>query len=349
MNLITRLRLSYLFLVVLLLAIAGGSALEFHRYGTRLERDLGQAYASADAAVTMLASFEREREAVEALLHDRGAGPEALAAAREALDLSIARIEGTTALESEGPIRARIRERVDRFRALSEELLAADSIGIEAIDAYETQVYPEIAGARAAIVEVLALNHRVMSDAGQAARQGAWRRALGLAIVVTIALLSFTLLSRLLQRHVIAPLDDLRKTADAVALGETQRRVLVDADDELGVVGRQLNALLDRQEDLLSESAGRLTAQKQLLLALVRACDPPVAIVALDGHLVASNLPEEDAGAVADLSAELAERARGQNGGEVRLPARGSRIAVCRLLTTTEGRPTGWLVRLESL
>lgn len=347
MNLITRLRLSYLFLVVLLLAIAGGSALEFHRYGTRLERDLGQAYASADAAVTMLASFEREREVVEALLHGRGAGAGALGDARDAFDESLDRIEATAALDGEEPIRARIRERVLRFREQSEQLLAAGLPSSEAIDAYEQQVYPEIAGARRAIVDVLALNHQVMSEAGLTARLGAWRRALGLAIVVTIALLSFTLLSRMLQRHVIAPLDALRRTAEAVALGETQRRVLVAAEDELGIVGRQLNALLDRQADLLSESAGRLTAQKQLLLALVRASVPPVAVLGVDGQLVATNMPDDDAEAVTALGDELADRARSTSNGEVRLPARGSRIAVCRPLSTTEGRPTGWIVRLE--
>lgn len=354
MNLRTRLRLGYLYLVALLLATAGGSALEFHRFGRGLERDLTQAYGSADAAVAMLGDLEREHEAVEGIILGRADAHLLLDAARAGLAHNLDEAERYASLKGEETAIARLKNGLEAYRAVIESALSRPEG--PSVEDYETRAYPSLMASRSAIVELLKLNHAVMSEAGARARQGAWRRALSLASLVTIALLSFAALSRALQRTVIDPLDELRKTAEAVAQGETQRRVLVHTDDELGLVGRQLNALLDRQADLLSESAGRVTAQKQLLLSLVGASEMPVAVLGIDGKTVVSRLSEADTERLEVIADHLRERSCERVDGmtpvladkEIRLPA-GGRLAVCRPLATPMGRPTGWIVRFTDV
>ncbi|RMF75282.1 MAG: HAMP domain-containing protein [Acidobacteria bacterium] len=352
MRIATRLRLGYLALVGLVLVVAGGTALELHRFGQRLENELGQAYRGASTALAVLDDLEREHEAVEAALLGSGqASVEALADARAACDARLAELGSLASAPDEHEAVDHARRSLAEYRAEVDALFA--SVARPSVIDYEREALGSWDQARAAVRALLESKQRVMERAAAAARRDAWRRAAALALVVTAALVLFTGLSRSLERGVLEPLEDLRRTAEAVAAGDDHRRVIVAEDDELGLVGRQLNRLLDRQRQLLAESEARRTAERRLLLGLLEALAPGAGLLRLDGAVAVPPAGLDDASLVA-LGRQPAERFRDAEpgtlaGDELRIPVQDSRVARCRLLVTSEGAPAGWLVRVDGV
>jgi methyl-accepting chemotaxis protein len=100
-------------------------------------------------------------------------------------------------------------------------------------------------------------------------------------------------LALLLGRSVLDRLSELASVAAAIATGDRQRRATSTHHDELGSVGEQLNAVLDRLAEMEGSTAGRLNQERQLTLALLDELSAPAAIVSLTGAVVASRLSVE--------------------------------------------------------
>ena len=350
MKIETRLRLGYVSLVGLLLVIAGGTAIELHRFGTRIERDLGRAYRGASASLAVLDALEREHEIIEAALTvAEAAPPPELALVRPAVRARLDELEAIAETAAERQAVATAREEIERYRKAADNLLAA--AGRPAVESYDRLALPAWERARAAVRALLESKQRVMEQAASTARRAAWQRAGALALIVTLALVLFTALSRSLERRVLAPLESLRATAEAVASGDAYRRVITVEDDELGLIGRQLNALLDRQQQLLAESEARRIAERRLLIGVLRLLAPGAFLLRLDGEIAVAPASPESA-RLAGIGEQLSGRFRALAAGEVPegdvlIPVAGSRVARCQLLTAADGAPAGWLVRLE--
>jgi len=128
----------------------------------------------------------------------------------------------------------------------------------------------------------------------------------------------------------------------AIAAGDSARRTVPGNGDELGVVARQINAMLDKVQQVESELAGRLQQDRQLLVALLQQVPHPAALLSLSGLLVASTLEAKDHEAVEAGVAALdgpALLARGR----VIEQTFGGRAVTLRLLEATGERPVGWL------
>jgi hypothetical protein len=115
-----------------------------------------------------------------------------------------------------------------------------------------------------------------------------------LGVLVTVALLSLGPLSRSLQRDVLGRLSEVGSVTEAIASGDRRRRVRDFYQDELGQVARQLNAALDRQQELESQMLGRLLEQRRVLVGLMKQWPMPAALIGIDGEPVASTLSEVD-------------------------------------------------------
>lgn len=100
-------------------------------------------------------------------------------------------------------------------------------------------------------------------------------------------------LALLLGRSVLDRLSELASVAAAIATGDRQRRATSTHHDELGSVGEQLNAVLERLAEMEGSTAGRLNQERQLTLALLDELSAPAAIVSLTGAVVASRLSVE--------------------------------------------------------
>jgi methyl-accepting chemotaxis protein len=195
------------------------------------------------------------------------------------------------------------------------------------------------------VVDLHDLNHRAMVEANQRAQRAARRQAALHGSLVVIALLSLAFLSQALGRGLLARLAELTSVVRAIAAGDTARRTVPGDGDELGVVARQINAMLDKVQQVESELAGRLQQDRQLLVALLRELPRPAALLSLSGRLVASTLEAKDQDAVESVVAAIDGLAALTSDRLIERTA-GRREVTLRLLEASGERPVGWLATL---
>jgi hypothetical protein len=158
--------------------------------------------------------------------------------------------------------------------------------------------------------ELLTANQTAMYAASAKAREQAVAAAVGLAVVVTAALLSFGFLSRVLQQQLLGRLHELRVVTEAVSSGEPARRARTGARDELGLVASCLNDALDKQHQLEAQMRGRLAEQRQVLVGLLARWHTPAAVAGVDGEIVASTLSPDDEDVLHELTPQVRQAAR---------------------------------------
>ena len=216
----------------------------------------------------------------------------------------------------------------------------------QALLAYQSQALPQFMALKQSVVDLHDLNHRAMVEANQRAQRAARRQAALHGLLVVIALLSLAFLSQALGRGLLARLAELTSVVRAIAAGDTARRTVPGDGDELGMVARQINAMLDKVQQVESELAGRLQQDRQLLVAVLRELPRPAALLSLSGLLVASTLEAKDQEAVETTVAGL-------DGLAMRTPDRviertaGEREVTLRLLEASGERPVGWLATTD--
>jgi methyl-accepting chemotaxis protein len=212
--------------------------------------------------------------------------------------------------------------------------------------AYQTEVMPQFLAVKRSVVELHEINHRAMVEADQRAQRVARRQALLYGLLVVAALLSLAVLSQALGRGVLERLAELTSVVRAIAGGDRARRAVPGNGDELGVVARQINAMLDKVQQAESELEGRLQQDRQLLVALLRQLPHPAAVLSLSGLLVASTLEAEDRGAVETVVAALDGLAMRTHGRVIERSAGGREVRL-RLLEASGERPVGWLATIS--
>jgi methyl-accepting chemotaxis protein len=135
-------------------------------------------------------------------------------------------------------------------------------------------------------------------------------------------------------------LDELATVAEAIAGGSFDRRAATHYPDELGAVARQLNAVLDLEQQIQNAMEGRTALYRDLLIGLLGALPRPAAVIGLDGRLLASTLDADNNDEIESAGARLSgiERDLGEASIEV-----GNGTLQLRLLCVQAGRPLAWL------
>lgn len=346
MTLRLRLLLGYGYLVGLLLLAAGSSLLGFLQLSLGVGVVLEENVKSISAAMQMIEAIERQDSAtLSALLEERSEaeGMEGHETAfRDALAVAL---DNITEDEETGVLR-QIERDYEAYRRARDELLASPPD--RPVAAYERTVTSRFQKAKKGLFHLLDINQQAMVDADRRARQAALTNGAWLGALVTISLISFVVLSRIMQRQVLNRLERLRRGSEEVAAtGDVRRRLLEHEDDELGDVAAAVNRLLDR----LQQAEGRRPAEsrrdRRLVLALLADQGPRAGIVDLEGRLLAGEPGDETEAAVREWAASegrrIAEAVRDGSGDEVTARVAGG--LELRLLRSPADRPLAWLVR----
>jgi methyl-accepting chemotaxis protein len=165
-------------------------------------------------------------------------------------------------------------------------------------------------------------------------------------MVVLLALFSLAFLSRALNRALLERLQELAEVAAAIAGGSFDRRAAAERSDELGAVARQLNAVLDRQQQSQALTESRVSMYRELVVALLGSLSEPAAIVGFDGRLLASSLGEAAESQLAGQALQLPLPDAAEES-TARLERDGGTLHI-QLLRGSEDRPLAWLVRPRS-
>ena len=308
MNLRTRILLGYGFLIAMLVLIAAGAALGFHRLGHGNDRAMVENLESVRAATEMLEALRRLDSACISLLLGKETAGADLEQEQERF-LRELELAGANATTEEGRVVvADVARLFSGYGAAREALLASRPAA--PLAAYDLDALPRFEAVTAALIRLLELNHRAMREADASARRFAMKASIVLGIVVAVTLLSFGSLSRLLNRDLLLRLIEMNNAVKDVAGGNLGRRLDPGQEDELGLLARQLNAALDARAEAEGRTEGVLSQQRQLLIGMLERWGERSALVGLDGMLIASTLSEEQTNVVGEHGEVIRDRGR---------------------------------------
>jgi HAMP domain-containing protein len=343
MNLRTRILLGYGYLVALILLGAVGAAIGFQQLGTNIAKVLSENVRSVKSSADMVEALERQDSALLAELLEPGSAVQDLAAADVAFDHALAAAAANITLDTEDRVVASIRQRIRAWRDARAAILARHPE--RPLRAYEQVAFPAFVRVKEKVSALVELNRTAMEAADQHAQLEARRRAILHAVLATVALVSLVLISRELNRTVLARLEELETVARHIADGHLGRRATVEHDDELGEVARQLNAVLDRHAELEGRTRGLLRLHRQSILGLLASLATPAALLDLSGAMVASTLDESTTTCLEGVAGSLSDADRHTDaGGRLRIESGGRKFELSPLVAPP-GRPVGWLAR----
>jgi HAMP domain-containing protein len=303
MDLRTRILLGYGYLVSLVVISALAAALGFHSLGNRLSEVLEENFASVRWSTEMIEALERQDSALlAALLGDDGSERALAESERTFLD-ALGKARSNVTEDREVDIIDQVEQEYRAYREARNRLLAEPRD--RPLAAYQAEAFPLFDAVKRSVVELLDVNHKAMVKADEAARAAATRNAAGHGLVVVVALATFAWLSRALRREVLVRLAELKSVAQAMAAGDLGRRADATRSDELGLLAAQLNELLDGDAELRGRMAARLAGAHDLVLGLLKSSGEPAVLLAGDGRLVASTLPDADVAVVEQAWREL--------------------------------------------
>jgi NtrC-family two-component system sensor histidine kinase KinB len=334
MDLRTRVLVGYGYLVSLIVVSAVAAALGFHHLGNRLSEVLEENFASVRWSMQMIEALERQDSALLAALLGDGEAARALDESEKTFLAALGRARSNVTEDREVDVIDRVDGAYATYRKARVRLLAEPHE--HPLEAYRAEALPRFDEVKREVVELLDVNHAAMVRADEAARAAARRNAAGHGLVMVLALVSFAWLSRTLRRELLDRLGNLKVIAQAMAAGDQERRADATRADELGLLAGQLNEILDRQAELDGRMKARLAASSDLVLGLLGSLGEPAALLASDGRVVASTLPDD----------ETARVRKGWRNKWSDVPGSGAEHRFSEL--SSGSRPVGWLATRRS-
>lgn len=343
MTLRARLLLGYGYLVGLLLVAVGSATLGFFHLSAGIEVVLEDNFRSIQAAMTMIETLERQDSATLAALIEGRTETRDMERHEEAFREAVTEAADNVTEDEEPGVLAAIREEFAAYRAARDRLLA--SRPERPLAAYNREVFPRFAAVKSHVIELLTINQRAMIRTDREVREAAVQSGTWLGFLAVVALLSFVFLSRMMQSRILGRLDRLRDGIAAVTAGR-RRRLREEGEDELALIARNVNRLLDRYDELKGRSQGRLSQERRLVLGLLESLEDAEALFSLSGELLAGGLEDRElerriAEWIREEGREVAEDARPAR---EEIPGEGAGASV-ELVIAPGARPAGWLVR----
>ncbi len=350
LNLHLRVLIGYHALVGFLVLSAVGAALGFHQVGDSLSQGVAATTRNVQSTSTVLAQLDRQ----DALLRQavRGDMTARVAVQKGWADLE-SKISFAVVPEQVDPaaVQRDVRLTLARYRQLSEDLLATLELRgtpeVAPLDAYEDQVGESFRALKVQVYQLLEEDLRTTVEREVGVESAARRYAAIYAALLVLALIVVAFLSRQLRRGLVDRLVATATVAQAVADGDRTRRVNSGPDDELGIIGRQLNALLDTEQSLHAQMDGRLCQQRQLLLGILHLWPKKVSLFTIYGDLAVCTLDEPDREEIAAAELHFPDPPAQSRDDKAFAPQLGKRELHCRLLRVDGRRPVGWLCELD--
>jgi HAMP domain-containing protein len=335
MTLRVRLLLGYGYLVALLLLASGSAMLTFLGLSERFDAVLEEDFTGIQAAMELLDSLERQDSVTLGALLEPDARAE-MAEFEASFDGALQSLESHG--ESEQPLLSGLRSAYSEYRRARDQLIAAQPQ--TPLAAYREEVLPHFQKVKTLVRQVLDEHQRELIEAGRHARETAIQSSAWIGFLVTVALVSLVFLSRALQGQLLARLMELREATRAIAAGDSRRRLRTAGKDELAVISRNINEILDRLQASEIRAQTRVTHDRRLINALVYHLGPDAALFTASGDRVAGELDGDR-----ELERGIAEWIRQTHGGEEESPTPAPSGLLIEPVRGLDGRIIAWLAR----
>ena len=290
MSLRLKLLTGYGIFIAALVALAAWSAWRLHDMGKVSRRIISENYDSVLAAQQMKESLERQDSAaLFVLLGARERGLAQLREHRAHFDQNFnTAAHNITELGESAAIAAIQRDRdiyYQRFDAF---------ITNSTRDEYFTQLEPQFNQLRADCEHLLQLNQRAMrfkSEAAAGVAQLWFYRTLLIAGVLVVA---GVVLAFWLAQRIVGPIRRLTESTVKIAGGDLNASVIVDSNDEVGILAAEYNRMAKSLRQLRSSDMGKLLVAQQTTEAAIDSLFDPVIVTDGDGRVTKLNPAAEE-------------------------------------------------------
>lgn len=265
-------------LVLMVIVWALGSIADLGRASDAILREN---YNSILAAEHMIDAIERQDSALlMMLLTSRGSGSEHLHTNESRFLQWLGRAKDNVTIAGEEAIVAAIDSGYTAYlTGIGGMRTLGESRKERAVAYYQAELLPTFDVVKSACIDLRELNQRTMYEASQQAqavgRQAYWSvSTIGLAAVLLG--LGFSLL---LSNRVVQPLRRLMEATQEVSAGNYDVNVAADADDELGLLATQFNAMVGKLRDYHNMNIEQVIAEKRKGDAILRSIDDGIVVV----------------------------------------------------------------------
>jgi hypothetical protein len=292
-----RLLLAFAYLVALVLATAVSATLGFLYLASGIDRVLTENFATVTASVRMRSALDAMDRAALLARSPAGVPREVRGEPEAEFRRALAEAEANVTEVAEPAALNTLRAAFEAYalaRTRFVESGSATTVDPGGGLAYESALAPPRGAVEDAILDLLTINEQAMFRAEAAAKRSAVRSATVLGALVALSLLSFVFMSGALHRDVLDRLDELREGVSLLGSGDRVRRLREHGGDELSVIAREVNRLLDRQQETESSARARVGRGHRLALGLLTRCGDGAAIFGTDGSLLAGSLEDPE-------------------------------------------------------
>ncbi|MGC1527349.1 MAG: ATP-binding protein [Phormidesmis sp.] len=292
----------YVFSLTLVIFVGLWGAFNLRRLGQASEEILQENYLSIRAADGMIDSLERQDSAtLIGMLEDSEAG---LALFREN-EISflqwLGRAKDNVTLANEAETLATIERdyrsyllSVDRLRSPSSSNVDTQANTQDAnagtdFATYDRLVRPQFQAVREGAAELRELNQVAMSEASERASATSRQAILSVAIAGLSAATAGFIVSWLLSRNLVRPVEAIRGAAEQIADGNYDVQLPVTSKDELGQLSEEINSMSRRLQAFKALNLDQLMAEKQRSEAIIYSLSDGIVVVNDQLQIVAIN------------------------------------------------------------
>ncbi len=290
MSLRARLLIGYGIFIAALVALAAWSAWRLHDMGKVSRRIISENYDSVLAAQEMKESLERQDSAaLFVLLGARERGLAQLREHRARFDQNFNTAAHNITELGESAAIAAIQHDRDVYYQRFDAFIANSNP-----NEYFTQLEPQFNQLRADCEHLLQLNQRAMrfkSEAAAGVAQLWFYRTLLIAGVLVVA---GVVLAFWLAQRIVGPIRRLTESTVKIAGGDLNASVIVDSNDEVGVLAAEYNRMAESLRQLRSSDMGKLLVAQQTTEAAIDSLYDPVIVTDGDGRVTKLNPAAEE-------------------------------------------------------
>ncbi len=298
----------YVFSLVLVVLVGLWGVFNLRRLGQASDEILRENYLSIRAADGMIDSLERQDSAtLIELLEDSESGLTLFRQNEISFLQWLGRAKDNVTLTGEAETLADIEANyqsyllsVDQLRSPTAQSVTQDAVQDASRSApqddtredfatYEQLVRPQFLAVREGATQLREINQTAMTEASARATTTSHQAILSVAIAGLSAATAGFIVSWLLSRSLVRPVEAIRGAAEQIADGDYNVQLPVTSQDELGQLSKEINSMSRRLQAFKALNLDQLVAEKQRSEAIIHSLSDGIVVVNDQLQVVAIN------------------------------------------------------------
>lgn len=287
-----KISLVYLSLVVLIAVVGTTASVNLFNLSRAIDNLMIANYKSIHAATNMMEAIERQDSAVLIYINvDTKKGKDLFADNNEEFlkwyNVNANNITEKGEKELIDTIKTSYTNYVKLFLDLQE---IRSSQGIDrAVDFYNTRMMPDFVNTKNELKQLSQLNEKAMFRSKDLATENA-KNSMYLVIGVSIlAIIGGYVVSRFFTNRFLMPISSLTQTMKSIKAGDLNQQANIITKDEIGELAQEFNNMTKRLQQYEQSTLGKILAEKNKSLAIVKSISEPLLVLDPDYRIVLLN------------------------------------------------------------